>query len=230
MNCSHCRGAERVFDEGQVEDWLRDYSHGGPSQATERLLRALQRAGCEGRSLLDIGGGVGVIPFELFGHGLASATLVEASQAAVRSAQEAAQARGLNDRMQVLHGDFVELASDLPSADLVTLDRVICCYPDMPRLVGYASAQAGRAFGAVYPRDTWWVRLALKFANLWFFIQRNPFRVYVHSPAAIDAVVRGNGFARTLVEKAGMWEITVYQRAHDVAGASESEAPEGRVA
>lgn len=230
MSCSHCRGAERVFDEGQADDWLRDYDRAGPSQATERLLHGLQRAGCEGRSLLDVGGGVGVIAFELFEHGLASATLVEASEAAVRRAQQTARARGLNDRMRVLHGDFVELASDLPGADLVTLDRVVCCYPDMPRLIGYASAQAGRAFGAVYPRDTWWVRLALKFANLWFFLQRNPFRVYVHSPAAIDAVVRGNGFARTLLEKTSMWEITIYRRAPDAAGASEPEAPEGRLA
>lgn len=176
------------------------------------MLEALREAGLEGRSLLDVGGGVGVIPLELFKEGLANATLIEASEAAAQTAQQAAEARGFADRMQVLHGDYVEMAANLPSVDLVTLDRVICCYPDMPRLVGYASAHAGRALGAVYPRDTWWVRLALKAVNFWLFLQRNPFRVHVHPPAAIDAVVRGNGLERVLLEREWIWEIAVYRR------------------
>ena len=193
-------------------DWLRDYGRDGPSEKTRRLLDGLEEVGLKGRSLLDIGGGVGVIPFELFKAGLKSATLVEASEASAQAAQEAAEERGLAARMQVIHGDYVDLASDLPSADLVTLDRVICCYPDMPRLVGYASAHAGRAFGAVYPRDAWWVKLALKAMNFWLFLQRNPFRVFVHSPAAIDTVVRGNGLKRVHLERDMIWEVAVYRR------------------
>jgi hypothetical protein len=77
---------------------------------------------------------------------------------------------------------------------------------------GNASAHAGRAFGAIYPRDAWWVKLALKAMNLWLFLQRNPFRVYVHSPQAIDMVVRGNGLKRVLLERHMNWEIAVYRR------------------
>lgn len=212
MTCSHCRGAESIFDEEQAADSLRDYGRDGPSETTRRMLEGLEEVGLEGRSLLDIGGGIGVIPFELFEAGLKSATLVEASEASVQAAQEASEERGLADRMQVIHGDYVDIASDLSSADIVTLDRVICCYPDMPRLVGYASAHAGRAFGAVYPRDAWWVKLALKAMNFWMFLRRNPFRVYVHSPAAIDALVRGNGLKRVLLERDMVWEVAVYRR------------------
>lgn len=33
------------------------------------------------------------------------------------------------------YGDFVSLAPDLETADLVTLDRVVCCYPELEPLV-----------------------------------------------------------------------------------------------
>lgn len=227
MTCSHCRGAESVFDEKQAVDWLGDYGRDGPSETTRRMLDGLKEAGLEGRSLLDIGGGIGVIPFELFKSGLKNATLVEASEAAVQTARAAAGERGLADRMQVIHGDYVDLASGLPSADFVTLDRVICCYPDMPRLVGYASAHAGRAFGAVYPRDAWWVKLALKAMNFWLYLQRNPFRVFVHPPEAINTVVRGNGLERVLLERDMIWEIAVYRRAGSADPGSDTGAGEG---
>lgn len=212
MSCSHCQGGEAVFDDGQAQEWLRDYRREGPSGTTRTMLAKLRELDLSGLSLLDIGGGIGVIPFELLQDGLENATLVEASSAAVERARETAQERGVADRMQVIHGDFVEMAGDLPPADVVTLDRVICCYPDMTRMVGYSSAQAGRALAAVYPRDAWWVRLGVWVANLWLVLRRNPFRGYVHSTEAIDAVIRGNGFTRTHWEQTAIWEIAVYRR------------------
>lgn len=50
---------------------------------------------------------------------------------AVDAAQEEAKRKGLDDRIRFYHGDFVDLASEIPPADIVTLDRVICCYPDI---------------------------------------------------------------------------------------------------
>jgi hypothetical protein len=56
--------------------------------------------------------------------------------------------------MSFQYGDFVALAPALSAADVVTLDRVICCYDDMPALVGRSAALAERLYGVVYPRDT----------------------------------------------------------------------------
>lgn len=41
--------------------------------------------------------------------------------------------------MRFVHGDFVEIARDVPAADIVALDRVIRCYPDMEAMVARAS-------------------------------------------------------------------------------------------
>ena len=44
-------------------------------------------------------------------------------------------ARQLHDRVRYEVGDFVALAPDVEPADVVALDRVVCCYPDMAALV-----------------------------------------------------------------------------------------------
>lgn len=224
VTCSHCQGAERVFDRDKVSQWLDEYRQGGPGESTKRLISLLIDSGVAGDSLLDIGGGIGAIPFELFDAGLESATLVEASAAAVEAARSAAMERGLSGRMEVLFGDYVDLAPGLTGADIVTLDRVICCYPDMTRLVGYSSAQAGRTFGAVYPRGVWWARLFVLGLNMWFRVVRNPFRVYVHPPEEIDSVLRGNGFSEAHRERSGLWELVVYRKRNPVQRSSAAAA------
>ena len=45
------------------------------------------------------------------------------------SLEKVAQQRGYDDRWHGIVGDFVEIADQVPRADVVTLDKVICCYP-----------------------------------------------------------------------------------------------------
>ena len=43
--------------------------------------------------------------------------------------------RGHAERITFRHGDLVALSAELPAADLVTMDRVVCCYPDLEALI-----------------------------------------------------------------------------------------------
>ncbi|MGA9532632.1 MAG: hypothetical protein WBR18_07940 [Anaerolineales bacterium] len=182
------------------------------SRITAKLIDSLAEHGVGGRTLLDIGGGVGVIPLELLEQGLQAATLVEASGAAAETAKAEASDRGINDRLVVTHGDYVAMADTLPIFDFVTLDRSICCYPDVDALVGLASAHTGQVLAAAYPRDVWWVRIGTWLINLGLRLRRTPFRVFVHSPARIDAIVQANGLVRRSIEKTKVWEISIFQR------------------
>lgn len=212
MTCPHCVGAERVFDEGQAAAWLRSYQEDGAGGTTAKLIDALAEVGVIDRTLLDIGGGVGVIPLELLKRGLQAATLVEASVAAAETAKAEALDRGISDRFVVTHGDVVALADTLPVFDLVTLDRSICCYPDVDALVGLASAHTGQVLAAAYPRDVWWVRIGTWFINLGLRLRRTPFRVFAHSPARIHAILQADGLIRRSIERTLVWEIGVFQR------------------
>jgi hypothetical protein len=62
-----------------------------------------------------------------------------------------------------MHGDFIDLAEQVPEADAVTLDRVVCCYPDATTLVGASARKARRVYGLVYPRRRLGVRIFTAF-------------------------------------------------------------------
>ncbi len=212
MTCPHCQGVEKLFDTGTAERDLRDYRRHGPGKATRLLIEALKTFGIEGRTLLDIGGGVGVIQHELLKNGASSATHVEASSAYLRVAKQEAERQGHAEHITYYHGDFVDLAPQISQADIVTLEKVICCYPDMRALVGLSSARAGKLYGVVFPRDTWWIRIGGRIINFGLRLQRSSFRFFAHPTERVEAVVRANGLERRYYRKTLIWQIAVYAR------------------
>ena len=214
MACCHqCDGIEQLFGERTARRDLRRFRRKGPIPSTRLLIEQLRDAGVRGASLLDVGGGVGAVQHELLDAGARSAVHVDASSHYLRASREEAARRGRADLVSYVHGDFVELAAELPDADVVTLDRVICCYPDMPRLVESSAARARRLYGVVFPRDRAAVRFGLPIANLVSRLRRIPFRVHLHPPEAIDAVIRGQGLEPRSHRRTLLWNVVVYARA-----------------
>lgn len=212
MDCCQCRGIEGFFNQRTAAQSLDSYRRKGPARSTRILLDALRAAGVEGASLLDIGGGVGAIQLDLLGAGVSSVTDVDASSAYLAAARHESARRGYGDRVTYKHGNFVDLAPSVTPADIVTLDRVICCYHDVRGLVGASAAKARRLYGLVYPRDVWLTRMLLPAVNLAFRFQRNPFRIFAHRVSTIDEQVRAAGLERCFLRNAGMWQVAVYAR------------------
>jgi magnesium-protoporphyrin O-methyltransferase len=212
--CSQCEGIEKQFDPREARRKLAEYHRHGPTGTTKRLIDALRAAGVEGARLLDIGGGVGAVTLALLEAGAAEATHVDASRAYIDVAREEAARHGLVERVTYRHGDFVALAEEVPEADIVTLDRVICCYHDMPALMGRALDKARAAVGLVYPRDRWWMRAAVWLLNLGLAVMRDPFRGFVHRERDLEAVVRAHGFTPRFRSYTLVWQVAVYSRAH----------------
>ncbi len=191
--CASTDCYDAKFDDARAAEDLRSYRSKGPGPTTRLLLDALRAEGVEGTTLLDVGGGVGVIQHELLDAGVRRAVQVDASHAYVRAARAEAERRGHADRTTFLHGDFVALAPEIEPADVVTLDRVICCHPDMEALVAASASRARRVYGIVVPRDAWWVRAGDGGANALRRLRRDRFRTYVHPLAAINAAIREHG-------------------------------------
>jgi magnesium-protoporphyrin O-methyltransferase len=97
-------------------------------------------------------------------------------------------------------------------ADIVTLDRVICCYDDMPGLVEPSAARAHKLYGLVYPRDTGWVKLGLAVENFFHWLRREHFRVFAHPTEAVEALVRRHGLKRCFYQQVGSWQVVIYKR------------------
>ena len=212
MSCCQCEGIESLFGERTARKDLRRYRQKGPLKTTRLLLDAIRAEGVHGSTLLDIGGGVGAISNELMRAGAAHATVVDASPAYLRAAKAESVRQGRADRIEYHYGDFVEVAQQVQPADVVTLDRVICCYDDMEALVSSSAGKARRLYGLVYPRDTWWDRLGVSVVNFACRVRRNPFRVFVHSPAAVERILRNQGFVRRFHRTTPIWQAALYAR------------------
>jgi 2-polyprenyl-3-methyl-5-hydroxy-6-metoxy-1,4-benzoquinol methylase len=212
MNCAQCEGIEELFGQQYVSKELARYRAKGPDKTTRMLTDAIKQEGVDGLSLLDIGGGVGAIQHELLGAGVVGVTSVEASTAYIDAARAEAQQRGLADHVSYQHGNFVDLAGDIPPADIVTLDRVICCYPDMEKLVGLSAARARKIYGLVYPRDAWWVKIALAVENFFFKLRRSQYRTFAHPTRVVEALVSSKGLKRRSYRRTLVWQVVVYAR------------------
>jgi magnesium-protoporphyrin O-methyltransferase len=163
-------------------------------------------------TLLDIGGGVGGIQHALIDFGAEHATHVDASSAYVHAAQEEAIRREIDNRITFLQGDFVDLVENIPPADIVTLDRVVCCYDDMQALVRLSAEKAGKLYGLVFPRDLWLIRVLLPVANFFLSLTGTPFRIFIHRTEQVDQIVKEQGLEPFYYKKAGFWQILVYNR------------------
>lgn len=208
--CSCCY--DDAFDRRHVEAKLRRYRRDGPGRASEALVAALGRRGVEGRTVLDIGAGVGSVHQLLLERGAAFATDVDASGPYLAAAREEAERRGLGDRVAFVRGDFVAVANEVAPADLVALDRVVCCYGDVDALVRLAAERTRRRLGIVLPPEGRLAGLVVGAANLWQRIRRSAFRMYVHPLAQVTAAARAGGLEPAGVSSVGIWRLLVFER------------------
>ncbi len=234
MICSQCCGLDAFFSEKFAARELRRYRRRGPIASTRLLIELLKGQGVRGASVLDVGGGIGAVQHELLKAGAVSTTDIDGSQAYINAARREAQRLGHADRMSFRHGDFVDLADEIDGADIVTLDRVICCYPDMPSLVDSSTAHARRLYGLVFPRTHWLTRTAFPVLNLFMRLRRCSMRVYLHAPAEVRRAVETGGFALQTSRRTLLWQVEVYCRTGASPGGlsgvtREPSAREGRI-
>lgn len=210
--CNHCRDAGLFFNNKTAKKELRKYKKKGADKSTQLLLNEIRKKDLKNKTLLDIGGGIGAISFELLQSGVDTSVHVDASPAYLNVTKNEAAKQGLAGRVTHFFGDFTELADDLKPADIVTLDRVICCYPDMEKLVNLSAKKSNLYYGVVYPKETWFIRLGMRLGNFYFKLRGNDFRTYLHPPGKIDETIQDNGFRRIAFEKTIIWEVALYTK------------------
>jgi magnesium-protoporphyrin O-methyltransferase len=210
--CTGYCAAEVQFNSKVAQRDLRRYRRRGADATTRLLLAELRRWPLEGRQLLDVGGGIGAIGTELADTGVVSVTVVEASPAYLEIARREVQSRYGSRPTQFILGDFAVIAGTLPDADVLTLDRVVCCYPDPEALLGAAAARTRQVLAFTYPRDRWYVRAIFALANFWLRLTGKKFRAFVHGPERMAAVLEAAGLVRATQRKTLVWMLDLYHR------------------
>ncbi|HEY2980688.1 MAG TPA: class I SAM-dependent methyltransferase [Anaerolineales bacterium] len=212
MPCDCCEITDNAFTEDEARADMNRYHKRGPANQTRLILEAIRSFGFKDATLLDIGGGIGAIHHELLPDTAAHAIHVDASAAYLKEARAETERRGHTAQVEFRHADFTDVADDLPQTDLVTLDRVVCCYPDFRGLLEAAAGRSRAVVALTYPREIWYMRVALAVMNLLQRMRRDPFRVFLHPVAEMDELLTGEGFSQMSLRRLWVWEAALYYR------------------
>jgi magnesium-protoporphyrin O-methyltransferase len=212
-DCCTPKGYRWVFSERSAKMEAKRYQRRGLDATSRRIVDFLKKQGVQGRTVLEIGGGIGAIQIELLKAGAARATSVELTPTYEEVANQLLSEAGLSGRVERKVMDFAQAADQVDGADVVIMNRVLCCYYDMPRLAGAAADHAQRTLVMTFPRRSVWIRAGLGIGNGLLWLTRRHFHIFVHRPAEIMAASERHGLRPVLNQTGLMWTLAALSRA-----------------
>jgi magnesium-protoporphyrin O-methyltransferase len=212
-DCCTPKGYRTIFSEKSAVREAKRYRRRGLDGTTRRIFDLIQKRGVQGKTLLEVGGGVGAIEIDLLKAGMAKAVNVELIPTYEAAASDLLKETGLDNRVERKVMDFVEAGQEVEPADVVVMNRVICCYPDMPKLAGAAAEHAKDVLVMSFPNERWWTQLGLSFGNFGFGLFRVQFQIFMHPPDRILAAVEKHGFRTMFNDRGMLWQVVALERA-----------------
>jgi len=212
-SCCRPGDYDKVFDEKHARSKARAYAREGLTGDARHIADLVRSRMPRGYSVLEVGGGIGEIGLELLRDGAVRALNVELATKYESVAAELIRERGLGDRVDRRLGDFVREADGVPDADVVLMNRVVCCYPDADALVGAAADHARRYLVLTIPVDRWWIRLGIGIGNALLALRRNTFRGYVHATRVVIAAAERRGMRLAERRRGLIWQLIALERA-----------------
>jgi hypothetical protein len=203
---------DKVFDEKHARSRASEYARKGLTGDALRIVDFVRGRLSPGYTVLEVGGGVGEIHLELLRSGASRAVNVELATQYETVASELIRERGVGDRVERQLGDFVGEAGSVPAADVVVMNRVVCCYPDAEALVSAAADHARRFLVMTFPVDRWWIRWGIAAGNTWCAVRGNTFRGYVHATRAVLATAERGGLRLAEQRRGVIWQLIALER------------------
>lgn len=192
------------------------YKREGLSKSSRILMNWLVEEGLSGKTLLDLGCGAGTFSVEALKNGASTSAGFDLAPEMIMAADSLAAEMGFGNRAKFNLGNAA--SSDLPASEMVVMDKVICCYPEVDSLLKNAASASREIIGFVVPRDDglwkWPLRLAAKCGNLVQRLRRRKLNwFYIHSLKPIDGMLSQEGFMKERKSASRMWLIFLYRKA-----------------
>jgi hypothetical protein len=209
VGCCSQYGCDEFFGERFARRTAKRYRKRGLDGPAARLRDFLAARG--GRTALEIGGGVGALVAELVERAVENGTLVEVAPVYEPFAQQLFQEAGVSVEFRL--ADLVSEPEAVGPADLVALNKVVCCTPDGPALVGVAAAHARIALAFSYPRERAAFRAIARLQNVAFRLSGRRFRVFVHPRAQLFQAAESQGLRLADEHEGFVWATAGFERA-----------------
>lgn len=165
-------------------------------------------------TILELGCGTGALSVALLGDGAGAVTGIDLSPGSVALARRRADAAGVGERATFHVGNAV--LERVGRHDWVILDRSICCFSDVERLLDAALAARPSRIAISLPESRGWRglvnRVAWRAENLWDLVSGGC-PGYVHDLRRIEPRLAAAGLMPVRQGRIGLWFCGVYQRA-----------------
>jgi magnesium-protoporphyrin O-methyltransferase len=206
-NCCNPRGCDRLFNDRFAQRAANRYRKRGLDKTARRIVQLIEQHGLQGATVLEIGGGAGDIQIELLKRGATRTTNLELSPSYEAEAQRLLDDNDLTGRVARRIIDIAAAPDQVEPADIVVLHRVVCCYPDYAKLLGAAADRARRQIVFSYPPRNALARTIIGAQNMFFRLRGSEFRVFVHPPSVMRAVLADRGLHPAAVRRRGVWQV-----------------------
>ena len=211
VGCCPQYGCDEFFGERFARRTADRYRSKGLDKTAQTLLGFLAPRGVPGGRALEIGGGVGALVTELVKSGAEGGTLVEVVPAYEPFAREIFWDAGVDVEFRL--ADVVDDPEAVEPAEVVVLNKVVCCTPDGPSLLAAAAGLTRGALAFSYPRDRASFRLGAKVQNVVFRLLGRSFRVFVHPRGALVGAAEARGLRLVHEERGLIWATAGFERA-----------------
>jgi hypothetical protein len=213
MSCCRSGPCEELFKPRVARRSLEQYRKKGHGELEQRMVVACSEAGLAGARVLEIGGGIGTFQAELLEAGAERGEVVELVSAWEPYARELAREKRLEERTSFRVADVLEDPESVEPAEIVVMNRVVCCSPDGVQLTAAAARLATRTLVLSYPRDVYWIRAGVGVLNAALRLAGRSFRVFAHSRAALLEAAQAEGLRLSAGGRKGPWEFAALARA-----------------
>ena len=212
MTCQHCCDANMIFDIKNAKKELKRYKKKGAIGVTRKLIAAMATLPKQDKTLLDIGGGIGALQWYFLENGGAQTTDIDGSAGYLQVAQEYATEKDFLNKATFSEGDVNDLIMEMDKRDFVTLDKVVCCYPDYQLILNNAISTCNEYLALTFPMSNFISRALNKMGRIYFWIKKSEFKTYIHSNQSIEQLIESKGFTPIHKSIKFPWRVRVYQR------------------
>ena len=203
---------QTTFSDKEAQKELIAYQQGKIKKSSIPLVEIIRELPLNNNKILDIGGGIGALTFEAFKMGATQATHVDISKAYKSQFLNEATKLGLIENIDSILGDFVEHHQTIEAAELVVLDKVICCYESYSALIKHSVSKSLKWYAYTLPRDLWWVKLGNIVDTSLRRLNGRPLRSYIHPCHEIESLVLAEGFVLKQRDINREWQTLLYEK------------------
>ena len=212
MNCCSSETPAGKFFDKEAKKFIKKYRKKGLEKITKMMLTGIEEIGIAGKTIFEVGGGVGGAHRRLLRGGASKAYATELSREMLYAATEFAKDEDMEDRVEYIFGDIVEMNGEVPDVDITMHDKVVCCYEFSDVLIEKTLIKTKNIYAFIMPRDKFRIEILFSIMTLFLKLFRFGFRPFVHPVSPILDKIESAGFKLSYEHTTFIWHARVYEK------------------